>query len=450
MDLASRFIDHVIRKNLFSKKDRLLVAVSGGIDSVVLCELCRQAGFDFSIVHCNFHLREEESDRDENFVSVLSEKYRVQFHLRQFDTSSFAEEQGLSVQEAARKLRYDWFAELVTAEKEKTSVPVYLLTAHHADDNAETLAMHFFRGTGLHGLTGIPAINSYIRRPLLPFPKQELIDFATANGLQYVDDSSNESSRYTRNYFRNEILPAVSKVYPEVLSNLADNAARFTEIENLYKQSVDLIRKKLLKKKGEEIHIPIRQLLGYNNRALVYEIISDFGFQEKQVAEVYKLAESDSGKYIVSPDGTFRIIRHRLWFIITPLAGRGSEYFIVEEDQATLLFPAGKLVVEIIPAAGFKIPDSGSIACLDRKHVKFPFLLRKWKQGDYFYPLGMKKKKKLARFFIDQKLSQTEKENTWVLESEKRIVWVVGYRIDERFKLTGSTKQIYKIALERK
>ena len=434
----------------------MILAVSGGIDSVVLCELCKQAGYDFIIAHCNFQLRGEESERDEKFVKDLAEKYKVETKVKKFDTEKFAEENKMSIQEAARVLRYEWFDELVNGElsivNRKTEpnihhspFTIHLLTAHHADDNAETALMNFCRGTGLHGLTGIPLSYEHIRRPMLSFTREEILQFAKENKLEFVEDSSNLSSKYTRNFFRNEIIPAISKVYPQVNENLADNINRFKEIERLYKFAVNDIKKKLVKEKGNEWHIPVKQLMSYGNRALIYEVINDFGFTEKQIEEVIKLAESESGKYIDSPSLHYRIIKHRHWFIISPYNSTGSETIIIEQDNKKVSFEHGVLEFEQLQTTNHKPQTSNNIACLDAKNICYPFILRKWKQGDYFYPLGMKKKKKLSRFFIDQKLSKTEKEKAWVIEMDKKIIWVVGKRIDERFKVTEKTKTVLKI-----
>ena len=458
MDLPNKFENFVTSNSLFSPKDKLIIAVSGGVDSVVLCELCKQAGYDFSIAHCNFQLRGEESERDERFVRSLGVNYKVKVEVKKFDTAKYAEEEKLSIQEAARKLRYEWFKELVRgqwslvieANSEKTHqspLTVHLLTAHHADDTIETVLMNFFRGTGLHGLTGIPPVNDHIRRPLLSFTKNELMDFANENKLAFVEDSSNLTSKYTRNFFRNEIIPAISKVYPEVKTNLLDNIDRFKEIEKLYKLSLESVKKKLIKIKGNEWHIPVKQLMGYNNRALIYEIIYDFGFTEKQIDEVVKLAESESGKYVDSPNSHYRIIKHRHWFIISPIYAAIQDTIIIEEKDSKVNFWAGTLEFEQLQTSNFKPQTSNNIACLDAKHITYPLILRKWKQGDYFYPLGMKRKKKISRFFTDQKLSKNEKDKMWVIEMNRKIIWVVGKRIDERFKITDKTKLVLKITL---
>ena len=452
MNLLLLFQNSVKKQNLFSPKDKLLLAVSGGIDSVVLCELCKQTGYDFSIAHCNFQLRGEESERDELFVRQLAKHYGVEAEIKKFDTEKYAAENKLSTQEAARELRYGWFAELVgrfesgvSSQNLKPETRNFLLTAHHADDNNETLLMNFFRGTGLHGLTGIPPSINYIRRPLLHFSKETLLEFAKENNLEFVEDSSNQSSKYTRNFFRNEIIPAISKVYPQVKKNLQDNINRFKEIEKLYQLSVNELKKKLCKQKGKEVHIPVKQLMAYNNRALIYEIISGYGFNEKQVDEVVKLAESESGKYIQSPTAGWRIIKHRHWFIISPVVAIESDNIIMEAGDKEIIFSLGTLRIEA--TSNLKPQTSNEAVTLDAKEIKFPLLLRKRKTSDYFYPLGMKKKKKINRFLIDLKLSAPEKEKVWVIESNQRIICVVGHRIDERFKITEHTKQVLSLTL---
>jgi tRNA(Ile)-lysidine synthase len=463
MSLLKRYKERIQQENLFSANDKLLLAVSGGVDSVVLCELCKQAGYDFVIAHCNFQLRGKESERDKEFVKQLATKYGVDFLVTDFETDTYAKENKISTQEAARELRYNWFKEIITnwklgkSNKEKDgSLPAaryFLLTAHHADDNIETLLMNFFRGTGLHGMTGIATkassgILNYIRRPLLSFSKEELVAFAKENELEWVEDSSNESSKYTRNFFRNELIPAISKVYPQVKENLADNINRFKEIEKLYQVSVAAVIKKLCRQKGNEVHIPVKQLMGYNNKALTYEIIHQYGFNEKQVEEVEKLAMSDSGKFIVAPDNTYRIIKHRHWFIISPMESKEAENIVIEEGISNIQFAIGSMQIEALSGNNLSLPAGNTIAALDIKDIMFPLLLRKWKTGDYFYPLGMSKKKKVARFLIDQKLSVADKEKVWVIESNKRILWVVGHRIDDRFKITANTKKVLQLRLQ--
>ena len=459
MSLLHRFQQYIQQHNLFQPKDQLFLAVSGGVDSIVLVDLCAKAGYKFRIAHCNFQLRGEESEGDEAFVRSLGEKYNVEVFVKKFDTEEYAAANKLSIQEAARVLRYEWFEEIVNGQwstvnsdnSEKVHsthhsfLITHLLTAHHADDNNETLLMNFFRGTGLHGLTGIPVTYGHVKRPLLSFTKQELLQYAEENNLQYREDSSNQSSKYTRNFFRNEIIPAIEKVYPQVKASLTDNINRFIDIEQLYRLSTQAIIKKLCRLRGNEIHIPVKQLMEYNNRALIYEIIQPYGFSEKQIDEVLKLSASESGKYIDSPGLYYRIIKHRHWFIISPAQSAESANIIIEEKDSELYFESGHIACKKIGASKVDLNSVASIALLDAKEISFPLLLRKWKTGDYFYPLGMRKKKKVARFLIDAKLSKSQKENVWVIESNKKIIWVVGHRIDDRFKIISSTNDVLQI-----
>lgn len=450
MDLLARFNQFIKKENLFQKHDKLLLAVSGGVDSVVLCELCKQAGYDFAIAHCNFQLRGEESERDELFVRSLSERYGVQVFVKQFDTKGVAAREKKSIETAARDLRYTWFYGLVNAETIDTNVqPLkinHILTAHHADDNIETVTMNFFRGTGIAGIRGMLPKQGKIVRPLLFARRKELESFASNMQIDFVTDSSNAENDYTRNFFRNNILPLVSNSYPEATKNLIQNIQRFSETEQLYQQAVDQHKKKLVEKKGNEFHIPVLKLQKTKPlQTVLYEIIKEFGFTSHQSAEAVALLDSETGKYIQS--STHRIIKNRKWLIISPASSIEAQNILIEEDDATIHFAAGELKIKKQAAEGFKLTTDPNIAQLDAATIKFPLLLRKWKQGDYFYPLGMIKKKKLSRFFIDQKLSLTQKENTWVIEMDKKIIWVVGMRIDDRFKITSASKQLIKCSL---
>ena len=437
---TERFIRFFKDKNI-NTNHHFLVAVSGGLDSVTLCELCKQAAFHFTIAHCNFKLRGAESERDEQFVKELGTQYGVNVLIKAFDTTAYAAESGLSVQEAARKLRYQWFTQL----REEHGF-AFILLAHHADDHIETLLMNFFRGTGLQGVTGIPEWNkdTFALRPLSGMRRPEIAAFAKEFNLQWVEDSSNDSVKYSRNFFRHEIIPAIKKIFPQAEENLLDNIERFKKINLLYQSSVEQLKQKLYVCSGNEVRIPILQLLKYRQTSLTYEIIKDFGFGEKQVDEVLKLTEAASGKFVQNDE--FQIIKHRNWLVIAPKTS-ATDTIAIEKDEKTVSFGGGILDLKILKADHFTIDPSPSVAQLDLKYIEFPLLLRKWKAGDYFYPLGMRKKKKLSRFFIDQKLAKNQKENIWVVESNQKIIWVAGMRIDDRFKISPSTKQLLQLSL---
>lgn len=437
------FIAHLQEHCAAQKARKFLLAVSGGVDSVVLCDLCYKAGLDFIIAHCNFQLRGEESGRDELFVKSLGEAYGKEVFVKKFETAAYASDKKVSTQVAARDLRYEWFRILAFDEKRADLI----VTAHHADDNIETVVMNFLRGTGLKGLIGMDIEYLEIFRPLLPFRKREIIEYARQNNLKFVEDSSNASNKYTRNYFRNELLPAVQKVFPQAEENILKNIERLREVEQVYDQAIKQHKKRLIEPKGNEEHIPILKLTKTPSyKIILWEIIKEKHFTAGRLDEVIKLLDSDNGSYIESE--FYRIIKNRKWIIIAPKnPNEESNHFIIDADTKKIQFNNQQLIFETINAPHFKISPLANIACLDAKGLVYPLLLRKSKQGDYFYPLGMRKKKKISRFLIDQKLSKTEKEKVWVLESNKKILWVVGYRIDDRFKIEPNTQKVMKVSL---
>lgn len=456
MHPLDRFKEFVRKEKLFQPGDHLLLAVSGGVDSVVLCELCHQAGYSFAIAHCNFRLRGEESERDKEFVRTLAGKYGVNIFVKDFDTAEYASTNKLSTQEAARNLRYQWFHELLDISLSNTPTrtgpnsiqsPKWILTAHHADDNVETVVMNFFRGTGIQGLRGIQPKQGKLVRPLLPFRKVEMLDLATHSGLHWVEDSSNQTDKYSRNLIRHQLIPVIQQIYPEAEANLINNIQRFREIELLYKQALNLHFHKLLEHKNGEVHLPVLKLKKMEPLAtIVHAIIQQYGFTTGQVHDVLKLIDSESGKYIQS--NSHRIMKNRNWLVITPVLSFISENILINESDSKVLFAAGELHFETVEHVNLdRSPDT---AQLNAELLQFPLLLRKWKTGDYFYPLGMKKKKKVSRFLIDQKKSRSEKEAIWVLEMNKKIVWVVGMRIDDRFKVGNFSKPALLITLKRK
>jgi tRNA(Ile)-lysidine synthase len=453
MKLLQNFKDYIKHNNLFQPKDKLLLAVSGGVDSVVLCELCHQAGYDFVIAHCNFQLRGAESDRDEQFVRDLAAKYKVEIFVKQFDTNAEAVKHKTSIEETARNLRYNWFNELIGNKQFAISnelneancqLPIanWLLTAHHANDNIETVLINFFRGTGIKGVRGILPKQAKIIRPLLFAKKSEIEQYAKENNLPFVTDSTNAQNDYTRNYFRNELIPGIQKVFPQVEENMLQNIERFTDVEVLYNQAIDLHKSKLCEVKGNEVHIPVLKLAKAKPlHTIIYEIVKEYNFTAAQVNDIEKLITSDSGKYVQS--NTHRILKNRKWLIISPLQNRIASNIVVENNDKKIHFENGLLKLE--HSSKFEIQNSKFEVQLDASKITYPLLLRRWKQGDYFYPLGMKHKKKLSRFFIDNKLPVTDKEKVWVIESNKKIIWIIGMRIDDRFKITDNTKEVLEI-----
>ncbi len=441
--LLQQFKAYIKAQQLFNADDKLLLAVSGGADSAVLCALCAAAGLKFAVAHCNFQLRGAESDRDETFVRSLGNKYKVQLFVKQFDTIAVSVHKKKGIEETARDLRYDWFAELLKTDPSFK----FLLTAHHADDNTETVLMNFFRGTGIKGLRGIKPKNGNIVRPFLFASSTMIREYASTNNIAFVNDSTNENSDYTRNFFRNELIPQIEKVFPNVKRNIAANIERFADLEYAYKESMETAKLKLIQKKGNDTHIPVLKLKKTKPlRSVIHEIISDYGFTAAQISETEKLLEADSGKYILS--ATHRILKNRNWLIISPLAFavNETEFYLIEKSTAKISFSGGELNIQLAEKPA-ELDSGNNLVYIHAADLKYPLLLRKWKQGDYFYPLGMKKKKKISRFFSDQKLSLLQKENVWLIESDKKIVWIIGQRIDDRFRVTEGSSDILKLSL---
>lgn len=423
--------------------EAIVLASSGGLDSTVLAHLFKANQIPFVLAHANFQLRGSESTRDQDFVLALGEKLAIEVFIKQFKTDEFATKAKISIQEAARELRYSWFAELI-----KTPNELFLLnciaTAHHTDDSIETMLMHFFRGTGIEGLTGIPSWHKEkkVIRPLLPFTRKELETFALSKGIKFITDSSNSKDDYTRNYFRNQLIPQLQEVYPQVRENLQRNLFRFEEAAILYQNAVNQQIEKLMEQKGTEWHIPIlkwKKVIPL--QTITWEIIRKFGFAANQTNEVIKLFDADNASTIQTDN--YRIIKNRAWMIIAPIAAELESHIVIMEP-GKYLFSNGS--IEIKHVINSKIKTADGVEYLDASKIHFPLLLRKYKTGDYFYPLGMTKKKKLSKFFIDAKLSKTQKESVWVLEMNQTIIAVIGYRIDNRFKYAEKSINLLQIS----
>jgi tRNA(Ile)-lysidine synthase len=475
--LQTRFTNFLREERLWHTGDRWLLAVSGGLDSVVLAHLCVQAGIEGPIVHCNFQLRGAESERDEAFVRALAERYDRAFHVARFDTAAYATAHKVSIQVAARELRYTWFRQLLGAADAEALAPAAaqraprlaaIATAHHLDDNIETMLMNLFKGTGATGLRGMLPFQEQIVRPLLFASREDIEAYATAEGLPHVEDSSNAGDTYTRNFVRHKVLPLLEERFPDVRGNLAANLARFRDLEDLYRQAVTRHLEDLLEPgRGGEWRVAVAKLEKVRPlETILFELLKPFGFTPAQAGEAIALLHTTSGHFVAS--ATHRVIRDRRFLVICAPTDPAVSQVAVEEGQTQVTFPGGTISIAVEPApvsgnaegtaaanaraaSGHAAPPrlaarpAEPLALLDAARVTFPLLLRRWKAGDYFYPLGMAKKKKLARFFIDNKLSLADKEKVWVLESGGRILWVVGHRIDDRCKVTAATSRVLRL-----
>ena len=436
--MFQRFKDHIEQKLPFLNQGRSVIAISGGIDSVVLAHLCHMLDMDFALAHCNFNLRAKESDADEEFVLELGEELDVEVFIQNFDTAVYAEEQKISIQMAARELRYNWFKELV----EQLDFD-FIITAHHADDNLETFLINFLRGTGLNGLTGIPEIKENIVRPLLQFSRFEVEAFAMEHQIRWREDSSNASRKYLRNKLRHEVVPVLKEINPKLLDSFQNTLSHLNDTADIVEESLYAVSKRAIVDISEQgITFKVSEFKKVNNpKAYLFEMFKEYGFTEWQ--DVLSLLDAETGKFVQSD--THRLIKHREYLVLADKSSQQNEVALsIENYEAPIETPLGLLSLN--RATSFENNSEHSIY-IDEDSIALPLKLRLWKTGDEFYPLGMKGKKKLSKYLKDEKLSKIEKEHTWVLTSEDQIIWVIGRRADHRFRVTDETKQILKIEL---
>lgn len=443
--VLDNFINHVKTQELWKADDHLFLACSGGMDSVVLAHLLKAAGCRFSLLHCNFQLRGAESTRDELFVSTLAEQMGVGIQVKLFDTKLEMQERKTGLQETARNLRYAWFDEVVKADASSTKK--WVLTAHHADDQVETMLINFLRGTGIAGLHGMQQKTGLVVRPLLNERRAALLDYAKLNQLQWVEDSSNAEINYTRNFLRQAVIPDLEKVFPSLKENMLENAKRLLEVEMLYRKRIEIEIARLIEKRGNSFAIPVNKLSQCQPLdTIMHELFSPFGFKASQIPEIKKLFIAGSGKYINAKE--HRVLRNRNWILVEPINLAEQTIKVVEQVDADLVLGDAILSFRKV-SANSKMDTHANHAYINLKGIQFPLLVRLWKPGDYFYPLGMKKKKKISRYMTDIKLSLSEKENQWVIESDKKIIWVIGRRIDDRFKIDENSGEKLHISITR-
>lgn len=435
--MLNKFKKHIDQNFAFLKNSKLLLATSGGIDSMVLVHLFSELKYSIALAHCNFQLRGLESFGDQNFVQEYANTNEIPFFLTQFDTEAFANDYKLSTQIAARELRYNWFYELLETENYD-----YILTAHHADDNIETFLINLSRGTGLEGLVGIPVQNDKVIRPLLPFTREEILGYAKENHIQWREDSSNASDKYLRNKIRHHLVPLLKELNPQFMESFQKTQSYLNESQELVEDAAVMVYQQVAREEGEIIIFDLNQLLRLPNyKSYLYQWLKEFGFTAWE--DVYGLVESQSGKQVFSAD--YRLLKDREVLILSPIFQEEDKevYFIEKHTQAV------NIPLNLTFCEAAEISDaSNSIIFVDEDKLIYPLVLKRWEEGDSFLPFGMNgKSKKLSKLFKDEKLSLLEKENCWVLWSADQIVWVVGIRQDERFRIDNSTKNILKIAL---
>ena len=437
--MLEQFKKHINKEPLFLKESRLLIAISGGLDSVVLTHLCHQLNLNVALAHCNFNLRGDESDADENFVLQLAEDLNLEVFIENFDTEGYSNSNKLSTQMAARKLRYDWFEELIDLLQFDS-----ILTAHHADDNLETFLINLSRGTGLDGLKGIPEINNNIIRPLLPFSRDVLEAYAKENHLEWREDSSNASTKYLRNKLRHDVIPVLKEINPQLLQNFQNTLGNLSDTADIVEERIEAVLNRAIETiDNHQMVFNISEFKKLNNpKAYLFEAFKDYGFTEWN--DVVNLLDAQSGKQVHS--STHRLIKDREHILLSEIDLETNEKLItiskankqVKTDFGMLFFDEDDAVL---------VKNKNTIY-VDMEVLRYPLVIRKWEDGDMFYPLGMSGKKKLSKYFKDEKLSLLDKENVGLLCSGKDIVWVIGKRADNRFRVTENTKHILKIELK--
>ena len=430
-----QFKQHIQTQFPFLKESKFFIAVSGGIDSMVLVDLFRKLNYNFSILHCNFQLRGEESEAETQFLRDFCRVNQIHYILRYFDTNKYAEEHKLSTQLAARALRYSWFQEKLNKNNFQ-----YLLTAHQADDTLETFIINLSRGTGLEGLTGIPKQNDYIIRPLLPFSRDEILAYAKENKLTWKEDSSNASDKYLRNKIRHQIVPILKELNPTFLANFQKTQEFLNESQTFIEDEVNLKYNDLVQEEENKKVISIGKLLELQNwKTYLYHWLKPYGFSAWN--DIYNLVHAHSGKQVFSENYT--LLKDRKSLLLFNIdTQQGSFEFKKDENSLKVPLKITKSKVDNISN------PTKHVIFVDEDKLNFPLEIRKWNTGDVFHPSGMQGKKKLSKFYKDEKYSLLDKENQWLLCSNNEIVWVIGKRADERFKATETTHNIIKIEIE--
>ncbi|HNP33396.1 MAG TPA: tRNA lysidine(34) synthetase TilS [Flavobacterium sp.] len=435
--MLAKFQNHINQNLPFLNGRKLLIAISGGIDSMVLLELCRQSKLDIRAAHCNFQLRGNESDGDEEFVKTQCEKKEILLFVNHFDTKRFAEEHKLSIQVAARGLRYDWFNTLLINNDYD-----YILTAHHLDDSLETFLINFTRASGLDGLTGIPQQNGNIIRPLLCFSRNEIETFAKENKLQWREDSSNDSDKYVRNKLRHDVIPVLKEINPGLLSSFESTISNLQQAQTLVDDASRIVYRNVVKDIDSQKKINLTELMQLPNyAAYLYQWLEPFGFSDWD--SINELVNAQSGKQIHSKKHTLLKDRNEL-IVFSKQKAEENEQYLIEKGQKEVKFP---LKLTFCNVDDISVQTTNTIF-VDEEKLRFPLEIRKWQEGDLFFPSGMNGSKKLSKYFKDEKFSLLDKSKTWILCSDNQIVWIIGKRQDNRFKVTDQTTKIVQIQLQ--
>jgi tRNA(Ile)-lysidine synthase len=441
--MLQKVLGFIQSHNLCQPESKILAAVSGGIDSAVLCEVLHQLKYTFAIAHCNFGLRAEDAEADQLFAKKLAKKYDVPFFTENFDTRTFAAQEKLSIQMAARTLRYAWFEQVRRQEGYD-----FIATAHHSNDLTETILLHLTKGTGIAGLHGIPPKNGFIIRPMLHVTKDDIFDFVTSSKLVWREDSSNETTKYQRNKIRHEVIPVLKEINPNLEETMQQTAERVSQAETIVHAYIEHLRQQCIKEAPDAVYLSLVPLQNATGLPVVlHELLRPFNFSYTVVLELVDALAGIPGKQFVSPSHT--LVKDREQLVITPrnLTRFGS--ITIAEGQTEVDEEHVHLTLRYVYAVDYKLVTKPHVAALDADLLKFPLRLRPWQEGDWFVPLGMNGKKKISDFLIDKKIPANLKTRTLVLVSDQSVVWVVGQRLDNRFKVTEKTQRVLEITLSR-
>ena len=437
--MENLFLNH-LKKNFPSiSVSKLIIAVSGGVDSIVLFHLCLKLKLNFFVAHCNFKLRKKESDLDEKFVRDLAIKHNIKFYTKSFNTKKLSNNDNKSIQMVARELRYSWFEELSKELNVK-----HILTAHHLDDSLETFLINLSRGSGIDGLLGIPEVNDTVYRPLLIFKKDEILSYAKENKISWREDSSNRKREYLRNQIRLEVIPKLKEINPNLLDNFSKSIDRLQQSKSIIKDKMDDFIKNVSFTRDEKIYFEINKIKKVSNiDAYLYELLKKYNFT--QWDDIRDLLDSQSGKQIISK--THKLLKDREYLILVKNSEVENKSLLINKSSKEVAVSVGKIKVSIAKKIS---KEDSDVIYLDSAKLDFPLRVRNVLSGDYFYPFGMNGKKKVSKYLKDKKISVFDKDKVLILETSKnKIIWVVGMRLDDRFSVTDNTKEITKIELIR-
>jgi tRNA(Ile)-lysidine synthase len=434
--MLDEFNKYIKDKGLARKDDRILLAVSGGIDSMVMADLFLRSGYSIGIIHCNFSLRGQDSDRDEELVRKLAEKNNISFYSKKFNTSAYAEKKGISIQMAARELRYNWFEGI----RRKKGYD-YVAIAHNLNDNIETFIINLTRGTGIAGLTGIKPSFKGVIRPLLFATRDSIESYCRKHKIKYREDRSNSETKYVRNKIRHLVIPVLREINPSAEHSINQTAERLEDIYEALKAYLGDIRGEVSEENKEIAVFDISKLKAFiHNDSLLFELFRPYGITAATLTSLKKIISGNTGKQVFTR--THRLIKDRDRILISKITHEAEEFYEINSFSEMRTIPCIKSVIKKKITSNFKIPSDTSTACIDLALISFPLVIRKWRPGDFFYPLGMSSKKKLSDYLTDRKFSRLEKDRIMVLESKGKIIWIVGERVDNRFRVTPVTEQL--------